>query len=194
MNERFSKTQMITMTGVLSALIIIVSFLPLKTMGLEVTFSMVPVAIGAIVFGPTVGAILGCVFGLVSFLQCFGYSAFGATLLGMSATKTFLVCVPTRILAGYLTGLIRKALQKYDNLSILISSFAAPVMNTLFFMTLLIVFFYKTEYLQGFVKVLNAPNPVVFLFLFVGINAVAEIVLGIIIAYPAAKTLSKVLK
>ena len=65
---------------------------------------MVPVIVGAIVMGPASGAILGGVFGCISFWECFGRSQFGAMLLGINPIYTFLVCVPTRILAGWLCG------------------------------------------------------------------------------------------
>ena len=78
----------------------------IKTAGLEITLIVVPVAVGAVTLGPTAGAILGGVFGITSFIQCFGMSQFGALLLGINPFLTFLVCVPTRILMGWLTGLI----------------------------------------------------------------------------------------
>ena len=193
MNEKLKTTKLITVTGVLSALIIVVSFFPLKTLGLEITFSMVPVAIGGIMFGPAVGAILGGVFGLTSFIQCFGYSPFGALLLGESAFKTFLVCVPTRVLTGFLTGLIYKLFKNHPKISVLISSVAAPLMNTAFFMTTLVLCFYNSKFIQGYVETLNAPNPFVFIILFVGINGLVEIVAGIIIAYPSTLALKKAL-
>ena len=68
MKKRFI-TKMVG-TASLAALVVILAFVPLKTMGLEITFAMVPVAVGAIVFGPVSGAFLGGVFGVVSFLQC----------------------------------------------------------------------------------------------------------------------------
>ena len=39
----------------------------IKTAGLEITILMVPVIVGAIVMGPASGAILGGVFGCISF-------------------------------------------------------------------------------------------------------------------------------
>ena len=72
----------------------------IKTPGLEFTIMQVPVLIGAIVMGPMAGAVLGGVFGVISFWECFGRSAFGVVLLGISPIKTFLVCVPTRLLMG----------------------------------------------------------------------------------------------
>ncbi len=86
----------------------------IKTAGLEITIMLVPVIVGAIVMGPAAGALLGGVFGLISFWECFGKSSFGVVLLGINPIYTFLVCVPTRILAGWLCGLAFKGLNKLD--------------------------------------------------------------------------------
>ena len=158
---------------------------------------MIPVAIGAILYGPSGGAVLGAVFGAVSFLQCLGYSHFGAALLAINPVFTFIVCVPTRILAGLLAGLIYKALKtgcKSDITALLTASLAAPLLNTVFFMSSLVLFFYRTDYIQGFVSAMGAANPIMFILLFVGINGLVEIICGFAVAFPAAKAISKYLK
>lgn len=56
--------------GTLVAIILIMAFTPLgyiKTVGIEITLIVVPVAVGAVTLGPTAGAILGGVFGFASF-------------------------------------------------------------------------------------------------------------------------------
>lgn len=191
------KIQKLTVLSVLAAITAIVAFVPLKTLGLEITFTMIPVAIGAILYGPSGGAVLGAVFGAVSFLQCLGYSHFGAALLAINPVFTFIVCVPTRILAGLLTGLIYKALKtgcKSDIPALLTASLAAPLLNTVFFMSSLVLFFYRTDYIQGFVSAMGAANPIMFILLFVGINGLVEIICGFAVAFPAAKAISKYLK
>lgn len=197
MSTKQQKIKKLTVLSVLAALTAIVSFLPLKTLGLEITFSMIPVAVGAILYGPSGGAVLGGVFGLVSFLQCLGYSPFGAALLGINPLLTFIVCLPTRILAGFLAGVIYNALRKAvksDIPALLSASLAAPLFNTLFFMTALVLCFYNTELVQGFVAQLGASNPFIFVILFVGINGLVEIICGFVVAFPCAKALSKYLK
>lgn len=187
----------ISVLSILSAITVIVAFIPLKTLGLEITFTMIPVAVGAILYGPSGGAILGGVFGLVSFLQCLGCSPFGAALLAINPFYTFIVCVPTRILAGFLAGVIYTLLKKglkRDAPALLVSSLAAPVFNTLFFMSSLTLLFYKTDYLQSYVNALGAANPITFILMFVGINGLVEIVCGFVVAFPCAKALSKYLK
>ena len=81
-------TRKLTLTALFSAIVIILAFMPIKTLGLEITLTMIPIAIGAALYGPAVGAILGGVFGVVSFLQCLGYSPFGATLFGINPYLT----------------------------------------------------------------------------------------------------------
>ena len=79
--------------AMLTAIILILAFTPLgyiRTGGLEITLIVIPVAVGAVILGPVGGMILGAVFGITSFIQCFGMSPFGAMLLSMSPVKTFI--------------------------------------------------------------------------------------------------------
>lgn len=191
------KIQRLAVLAVLAAVTVIVSFIPLKTLGLEITFSMVPVAIGAVLYGAAGGAVLGAVFGVTSFLQCLGYSQFGAALLGINPIFTFLVCVPTRILAGLLAGMLFGALKKSckrDSPALLAATVTAPFLNTLFFMSALVAFFYNTDYISGFADALGASNPVSFIILFVGINGLVEIICGFAVAFPVSKALNKFVK
>ncbi len=194
MKTRKQKTQQLAFLGVLSALTVVISFLPIKTLGLEITLSMVPVAIAATLYGPVAGAMLGGVFGVTSFLQCLGYSPFGAMLLSISPWLTALVCIPTRILAGALAGVLSSAFSKNKTLSGVLGSVAAPVLNTVFFMGTMCLCFYNTDYIQGFVAALGAANPISFILLFVGINGLVEIIAGIAIAYPASIAVRKAVR
>lgn len=149
----------------------------IKMPGLEITLLMVPVIVGAIVMGPATGAILGGVFGCISFWECFGKSQFGAMLLGINPFYTFLVCVPTRILAGWLCGLSFKGLNKLDKSNLW--SFGAAgligaLCNTVLFMSTLCLCFYHTEYIQGFVAALGSSNAFLFVIAFVGVNGLVE--------------------
>lgn len=194
-----SKGKKITFLAVFSAVIAVISFLPIRTLGLEITLSMVPVAVGAICFGPAAGAFLGGVFGLVSFLQCLGWSPFGAALLAIDPLYTFLVCVPTRMLAGWLTGLIFRLFAKSNKgwvreAGFPVASFAAALLNTVLFMSTLVLCFYNTDFIQGFVTQMGAVNPFVFVVLFVGINGVVELLAGFILAAPASRAVTAALK
>ena len=113
-SERIRKTVLL---AVLIAIMLLFSFTPigyLKVGAIEITFMCIPVAVGAILLGPACGALLGAVFGVTSFVQCFGLSAFGTFLFSVQPVYTALVCILPRILCGYLTGLIFRAVAKHD--------------------------------------------------------------------------------
>lgn len=194
---RNNQTYKIVLTAILSALVVVFAFIPIKIGIVEITLTIIPIAIGSIVLGPTCGLILGAVFGLTSFAQCFGYSPFGVELLSISWWKTFIMCVPTRILAGVLPALIHQGIAKIKNGELaadIVACILVPLFNTIFFTFTLVLLFYKTEYIQGFVSTLNAPNPFIFIILFVGINGLIELLTGIIVSFPVVKALKKSLE
>lgn len=190
-----NKTEKLTLNAVMAAITVLLAFLPIKTAGLEITLAVIPVAVGAICFGEITGLILGTVFGLCSFLQCLGFSSFGAVLFGINPWLTFLVCVPTRMLTGFLAGLVFKGVKSFNKpVAYVVSSLSAAVLNTVFFMGTLTLFFYNTEYIQNIVSELGAVNPIIFILLFVGINGAVELAANFIVALPCAKALSTALK
>ncbi len=163
-----------------TAIILLMAFTPLgyiKTPGLEITLLVVPVTVGAILFGPAGGAILGGIFGLTSFVQCFGISAFGAVLLNINPVGTFIVTVVSRILMGWLTGLAFAGFRKWNatrGISYAATSIIGPLLNTLLFMATMMLFFYNTEYIQGIAESLGTGNVFAFVVAFVGINGLIE--------------------
>ncbi len=101
MDEKKFTTKQFVEMALLTAVIVLMAFTPIgyiKTFGLEITLIVVPVTVGAVTLGPLAGAVLGAVFGITSFLQCFGMSAFGTMLLGIQPVFTFFVCVASRVL------------------------------------------------------------------------------------------------
>ena len=93
----------IAVLGVLIALTVLMALTPvgyLKVGAVSISFLMIPVAIGAIAKGPWAGALLGLVFGITSFAQCFGGDPFGTYLANINVVFTFIMCVVCRVLAG----------------------------------------------------------------------------------------------
>lgn len=158
--------------------------------GLELTIMQLPVLVGAIVLGPTSGAILGGVFGLTSFLQCVtGKSQFGATLLGINPFYAFIVCFVTRLLMGWLCGLIFAALNKIDKtklVSFAVASLSGALLNTLFFMSALIFFFGNADII---VNMRGGMELFSFLAAFIGVQGVVEAV----VCFLAGTVISKAL-
>lgn len=150
-NNISKRTVTMTTKAILTALLIVMSFTPLgylKMPFLEISFLTIPVAIGAITLGPVVGAWLGFIFGLTSFIHCFMGSATGVILLGVSVVRTFIVCVVPRVLVGFLCGLaflgLKKVLGDGNILAYCISSICAAVFNTIFFLSTMALLFYST--------------------------------------------------
>ncbi len=189
------RTLTVVQLGLFTAIILLMAFTPLgyiKTAGLEITLLVVPVAVGAIVLGPMAGAVLGGIFGLTSFIQCFGASPFGAMLLGINPVGTFIVCVVARVLMGWLTGLIFLALKKGHHTRVIShagASLIGPLLNTFFFMTLLLLFFYKTEFIQGIAGQLGTTNIFAFVLAFVGINGLVEAIACFVLGAAVSKAL-----
>ena len=175
-------TKQITVLGLMIAILILMSYTPLGYLNigpLAITFNMIPVAIAAVACGPMGGLIVGAVFGLTSFGQCIGIggvSAMGATLFSISPVFAFIQRFIPRILDGLLLGYIfkgvRKATQKVSVASF-VTGFFAAFLNTLFFMTALVLLFGNTEYVQGLI---GGKNIIIFVCTFVGVNAVCEMI------------------
>lgn len=188
--------------AILVAVMLIFAYTPLgylKAGPIEITFMVLPVAIGAIILGPVSGAILGGIFGLTSFIQCFGASAFGALLLGINPVLTFITCMLPRLLCGWLSGLIFKALHSSERMKTapyFIASLATAVLNTLFFMLCIIQFFWKNDSFLTTMGSWQLPTDSVWLFLlaFVGINGVVEALVNFVAAGTVSKVLSKLVK
>ena len=138
--KRKTDVRYLTELALLTALVLIMAYTPLGYLktpwGVEITFIVIPVAIGSILLGPAAGGFLGLVFGLTSFFQCFGTSPLGAMLLGLSPFGTFFCCVVNRVLVGILPGLLYRLLRRYDRTKvagIAVCCFLTPVLNTLLY-------------------------------------------------------------
>ena len=98
---------------------------------LYMSFLTLPIAVGAITMGPAVGALLGGVFGAVSFYDAItGASAMTGALFQVSPVNTFILCVGMRVLMGLCCGLIFSSLKRFDKpgtWSYIVSAMSAPV-------------------------------------------------------------------
>ncbi len=192
---RRRKTLFLAQNAILTALIVLMAFTPIGYLQIGVvkmTFIMIPVAVGAITLGEKSGAFLGLVFGITSFIQCFGLDLFGTTLFSINPLYTFIMCIVPRVLMGYLCGVIYKLVaRKKKKFALVFASFLAPVLNTTFFMSLLLLFFGESDYIMG---IRNGAELLPFLVAFVGLNGVMEIVTTTVIAPPVASAVKKATK
>lgn len=165
---------------------------------LYMSFLTLPIAVGAITMGPAAGAVLGGVFGAVSFYDAVtGASAMTGALFQVSPVNTFILCVGMRVLMGVCVGLIFNAVKNFDKpgtWSYLVSAMCAPALNTLFFMGYIVLAFYGCDYVQNLVSVKGAANTFMFVVLLVGVQGVAEFLVSGILGGIVARAVAKFLK
>ena len=195
-NKRASgKVARMTLLAMLVAILIVLAYVNIPMpMGLSITFNMIPVAIAAIAMGLPGGMIVGGAFGLISFLQCFGIfgtSALGAALVNVSPVLMFIQRFVSRLLVGVLAALVYKAMCKTKAPIYVrgaVTGFSAAFFNTLFFMTLLVLFFGNTEKLAGPIA---EKGVLMYIITSVGINAVVEMAVAALVTGAAAAALKK---
>lgn len=181
-----NKTRQLTILGLLTGILLLMAYTPLGYLNigpLAISFNVIPVALAAITLGPAGGAAAGAVFGLTSFLQCIGVggvSAMGVVLFGINPVLAFIQRFIPRLLDGLLLGYIFRGVKKASNARVgcFVTGFFSAFLNTLFFMTALVVLFGNTEYMQGLI---GGKNIILFVCSFVGVNAVCEMVSSTII-------------
>ena len=192
------KVLLLTQTAILTAIIFLMSFTPigyLKVGFVEITFLVIPVAVGAILLGPAVGTFLGFMFGVSSFIQCFTGSFFGAALLSINPVFTALFCiVPRTFLASVIFRGMYKATKK-GNISCAVASLSASVLNTLLFILFLILFFGRSDYISTMMQTtFNTDSILLFSLLFVGWNGLIEAITCTVIGFGISAVLLKLMK
>ena len=176
-----SRARQITLLGLLTALVVLMSCTPLGYLHIgpvPLTLNMIPVAVAAVAIGPLGGAAVGAAVGLSSFLQSMGIgggSPLGTALFAISPLRCFLMYFGTRLLTGFLVGLIGRIPCGRAGL---LPGFSAAFLNTALFMGALVALFGKTDYVQA---LMGGKNVIVFVCTFVGVQAVLEMLASTVI-------------
>ncbi len=117
--------------SLLSAVVVVLQLLGqfIRLGPVSVTLVLVPIVVGAAVYGPGAAAVLGGVFGIVVLLQPDTVVFYGASFFG-----TVITVLAKGILAGVLAGLtFRAAAGKNRFVAVLLSAIVCPVVNTAVF-------------------------------------------------------------
>lgn len=194
-----------TMTAVLAALIILMTFTPIGYIPLgpvKMTLITLPVAVGSIVLGKRSGLILGGIFGLTSFYTCFGMDFLGNIFLGYNPFLTFVMCVVPRLACGFLPALIYEAISnkgtKRTLLAIPVAGACVAMINTLLFLGTMWLFFgniFTTN--QDVISALVGmviDNVFVLFAAFAGTNGLIEIAVNVVVGTAICKPLTLVKK
>jgi uncharacterized membrane protein len=148
--------------ALMAAIVVVLANTPLGLIPLPITKATtvhIPVIIGAILLGPTAGAILGGVFGICSMisntmtpaLTSFAFSPFLSTTGILGALKAIWVSVGCRILIGLVAGwlwMILKKIKTRQMLWLAVTGFVGSMVNTLSVMGS-IYFLFAEQYAQA---------------------------------------------
>ena len=191
------RTQYLVKLSILAATLL---FLEVSGIGyiriplISMTIMQVPVIIGAILLGPAAGAILGAVFGLTSLWQAVSAKdPIGNALFGINPLGLIVTAIPTRIMMGLLCGLVYRGLQrtlKDENLQFILASLSGALLNTLFFMSMFILFFFRTPIIQKIASDIGTDDPIRFAVLIVGIQGLVEAVICTVLGSAVTKAVS----
>ena len=194
-NTRRTKVARMTLLAMLVAILIVLAYVNIPMpMGLSITFNMIPVAIAAIAMGLPGGMIVGGAFGRISFLQCFGIfgtSALGAALVNISPVLMFVQRFVSRLMVGVIAALVYRGMCRTKAPLYVrgaVTGFSAAFFNTLFFMSLLVIFFGHTEKLAGPIA---EKGVLMYIITSVGINAVVEMAVAALVTGAACAALKK---
>ena len=197
---RRTKLARMTLLAMLVAVLIVLAYVNIPMpMGLSITFNMIPVAIAAMAMGLPGGIIIGGAFGLISFLQCygiFGVSGMGVALVTANpgfgfACLMFIQRFVSRVLVGVLAALVYRGISRTKAplyVRGLATGFAAALFNTIFFMTLLVLLFSQTAYMQN---AMAGRSVLAYLVASVGVNAVGEMIVAAVVTGAAGVALKK---
>lgn len=171
------------------ALILLMTFVPnigyIPTPWLKITLIHIPVIIAGITYGPKVGAFMGFVFGLSSFIS----NTISPTVLSFVFTPFYqigevggrwyslIICFVPRILTGLFPALIVRAMKNRPKTGIAVGAFAGSAVNTILVLGSILVL-----YTDQFAKVKD-----------IGSDAVAVALGGIVLVNGIPEAIAAVL-
>ena len=172
--------------ALLAALVVVLQTVAsgIKVGPIPITLTLVPIVVGAILFGPGAGAGLGFVFGLVCLIAgVTGADQFTYLLWTASPFWLIVVCVGKAVLCGLCAGLAAKALEKKQTLSCIAAALVAPVVNTGVFAVGMLTVFRPilAQYAGG-------TDVVTYLFVaFIGVNFLVEFAVNAVLSAAIAR-------
>ena len=173
-------------SGVLMSLVIVLQVFAasIKIGPVSFTLSLVPIVLGAILYGPAIGAFLGGVFGVVVTIATVTGADVGAYMMFEKLpVLTVILCLVKGIAAGFVAGLICRAFEKIGRpiARIFLAAVACPVVNTGLFCIFLLGFYrdVATAWMGG----TTYSNLLVYVLLgIVGVNFLVELGVNVILA------------
>lgn len=173
--------------AMLAAIVVVLQFFAnnIRFGGFSITLVLLPIVVGATLYGVRAGTLLGAVFGcvVVAGILLFGPDPFTAVLWTAKPIATSIVVIIKGAAAGCLSGLIFKlSLRNNTSLNRIVSSYLAaivcPIVNTGVFLLAMFTVF-KTQ----LIELAGDTNTYYFAFIIIaGVNFITELAVNVILA------------
>ena len=141
------KTNTYRLTGlaILTALIIVLQIFTtfVKFGPFSITLALIPMVIGAAMYGIGAGAYLGAVLGVIVTTMCItGGDPGGAMVWAANPLLCAIMCILKTAMAGLCAGAVYKAIEKKNRyIAVLIAAMVSPIVNTGIFIGGMLLFF-----------------------------------------------------
>lgn len=169
-----NKTRKMVGVAILSAIVVILQllgqFIKLGPM-VSVSLVLIPIAVGAAMYGPSAGAFLGAVFSIVVLLQPDTVFFYGISFFG-----TVLTVMVKGTMAGLLSGLVFQAFcRKNEWIAAVLAAMVCPLVNTGIFALGSRLFFWDALAEMG-----NGDAMFALLTIMIGFNFIAEFAVNLV--------------
>ncbi len=193
-----TKTLRLVQMGLLSGLIILLQMYVVIPLPGSLTLSLVliPIVVGAVLYGKNAGALLGGVFGLVvTIMSIQGQMGVLTTMMvEYNAVLTAAVCMLKGIAAGWVAGWVADLFKSRRFVGILLAAAAAPIVNTGIFVLGMITVFKDVMLDFAAKNNLEVTSALTFaVVVLVGFNFVIELAANLILS-PAIASIVNAIK
>ncbi len=141
-----SKIERMVGIALLMALVVVMQFVsgiipPIA--GFSISLVLIPIVVGAAMYGPVAGAILGATFGIVVYINCItGADPGGAMVFQANPVLCFFVVMGKGVLAGFASGWVYRLLKgKNPYVAMICAAIVCPVVNTGIFLAAMFAFY-----------------------------------------------------
>ena len=178
MEKKKFNTKALVGLGLLTAIVVVLQAMAISIrFGVfAITLTLVPIIVGAALYGWKAGAWLGFVFGVVVLMTDAG------AFLAVNVPGTIVTCILKGTLAGLCAGVVYRLISKKNRIAAVITAgVVSPVVNTGIFLLVCVLFFMDTikEWAAG-AGFENAGAYMVTAF--VGLNFVIELAVNLVLS------------
>lgn len=142
-NQKIKRMAAIALLMALVAVMQLVSGMIPPVSGFSISLVLIPIVLGAALYGPSAGAVLGATFGTIVYINCVtGADIGGAMVFQANPALCFAVVMGKGVLCGFVSGLVYKLLRgKNAYIAMLCAAIVCPVVNTGVFVVCMMTFF-----------------------------------------------------